>query len=295
MPNGTATYTHPHLSSYTGNNMPVVPAILGALGSIGSSLIGNRGRKRSEGRARNYNLKMWHKQNQYNHPLEQMKRLKDAGLNPNMIYGSSPGSATGNAGAVAPGKAPEYKFNNPAIPAFQSQNLQAQSNNMRSLSTLNDAKTLTELENADLKGTEAKVAKSNMINDILMRDNEAKRSTELYVQEMLKTKAMSNKKSGILARYAAETQKIIAEGNVAQSKVHIEALNAKLAKAGIRPTDPLSYRIFSLVTGVDLNDVEAVKQYFKDIGAEFNWRLGDPNYTPEWQGQYTPSDPTIDY
>tara|TARA_Y100000588_G_C14181912_1_gene894059 strand:+ start:756 stop:1589 length:834 start_codon:yes stop_codon:yes gene_type:complete len=269
-----------------------VPAAIGALGSIGSSLIGNRGRRKNERGARKFNLEMWHKQNKYNHPLEQMQRLRDAGLNPNMIYGSSPGSAVGNAGAVAPGKAPDYQFKNPAIPAFQSMNLQAQSDNMRSLSTLNDAKTLVELFNADIKGTEAQVAKANMINDILMRDNEAKRSTELYVQEMLKTKAMSNEKSGLLARYAAETQKIIAEGNVAQSKVHIEALNAKLAKAGIRPTDPLSYRIFSLVTGVDLNDVEAVKQYFKDIGADFNWKLGDPNWKPEWiDGNQYYSDP----
>lgn len=35
---------------------------------------------------------MWQKNNKYNSPVEQMKRLKAAGLNPNMIYGS--GSAS---------------------------------------------------------------------------------------------------------------------------------------------------------------------------------------------------------
>lgn len=33
-------------------------------------------------------LEYWHMQNQYNLPIEQMKRLKDAGLNPNLVYGT---------------------------------------------------------------------------------------------------------------------------------------------------------------------------------------------------------------
>jgi len=34
-----------------------------------------------------YNLEMWNMQNQYNSPDAQMQRYKDAGLNPNLIYG----------------------------------------------------------------------------------------------------------------------------------------------------------------------------------------------------------------
>ena len=46
-------------------------------------------------------------QNEYNTPANQMKRLQDAGLNPNLIYGS--GSAnTGIAGGVAPSKPAPY-------------------------------------------------------------------------------------------------------------------------------------------------------------------------------------------
>lgn len=33
-------------------------------------------------------LDYWHMQNQYNLPTEQMNRLKDAGLNPNLVYGT---------------------------------------------------------------------------------------------------------------------------------------------------------------------------------------------------------------
>lgn len=232
MPNGQATYSHPHLSTYTGNNMPFpVAAAIGAGGSILSSIIGNIGAKKRQRESDKYNRETWDRQNQYNHPLQQMERLKNAGLNPNMIYGNSPGSAVGNAGSQQhASKAAPYSMENPSIPGFQAGQLQAQTNNLKTLSTLNDAKTLTELEKANLTGTQAKVAKGNMINDILARDISVKKDTELYVQEQLKTKAMSNEKSGHIARYAAETQKAIAEGNVATSKTHVEALNAKLAK-----------------------------------------------------------------
>jgi len=40
-------------------------------------------------------LEMWHLQNQYNNPQSQMTRFKQAGLNPNLIYGQgSPGNAS---------------------------------------------------------------------------------------------------------------------------------------------------------------------------------------------------------
>lgn len=44
-------------------------------------------------------LEMWNKQNSYNSPSEQVKRLKEAGLNPNLLYGNGSASA-GNSAAV---------------------------------------------------------------------------------------------------------------------------------------------------------------------------------------------------
>lgn len=46
-----------------------------------------------------YNLDMWNKQNDYNSPAAQLQRYKDAGLNPNLIYGNGASSA-GNAAAI---------------------------------------------------------------------------------------------------------------------------------------------------------------------------------------------------
>jgi hypothetical protein len=60
-----------------------------------------------------FNLEMWNMQNQYNSPAAQMQRLKDAGLNPNMIYNNGSAS-TGNSSSppemVAAGRqVPDFK------------------------------------------------------------------------------------------------------------------------------------------------------------------------------------------
>lgn len=56
-------------------------------------------------------LEMWNKQNQYNTPQAQMQRIRAAGLNPNLVYGT--GSVSGNTGGTTPKyQAPtvDYKY-----------------------------------------------------------------------------------------------------------------------------------------------------------------------------------------
>lgn len=88
-------------------------AIVSGAGSLFSSLLGNSGNRKAQERANKMNIKFWEMQNAYNHPVEQMARLKQAGLNPNLIYGGSTGSASGMADKIAPAKAEPYSFNNP--------------------------------------------------------------------------------------------------------------------------------------------------------------------------------------
>lgn len=83
---------------------PQVAALLetGIQGLAGGSqgLFGWIGAKKEYKR----NIEAWHMQNAYNAPSAQMERLKEAGLNPALMYGGSPGQATGNASPV-----PEFK------------------------------------------------------------------------------------------------------------------------------------------------------------------------------------------
>lgn len=111
-------------------------------------------RRKLEREARQWNLDQWHRVNKYNHPTEQMARLTEAGLNPNLIYGSSPGSAVGNAGAVAPGQAPKFSLNNPMIPFMDARVKQAQSNNMTADTMLKGTQSLKTAVESGMKGRE---------------------------------------------------------------------------------------------------------------------------------------------
>lgn len=55
-------------------------------------------------------LEMWERANEYNNPANQMLRMKEAGLNPNMVYGS--GKVAGNTASQLPKyNAPKQDFN----------------------------------------------------------------------------------------------------------------------------------------------------------------------------------------
>ncbi len=97
------------------------PLVSGGLSLLGG-LLGNKSDRDSVSAANaanlrlaeyqySKNLEMWNKQNEYNKPINQMARLKEAGLNPNLVYGS--GSVAGNTTSSAP----EYKA--PNIQAYQ--------------------------------------------------------------------------------------------------------------------------------------------------------------------------------
>lgn len=100
--------------------MAVGAAIIGGLGSIVGSAIGAGAQRRANiqnmqlakyqnnwqtaenEKAYARSVEMWNMQNAYNAPTAQMSRLRQAGLNPNLVYGSG---VTGNSA----GSAPQYQ------------------------------------------------------------------------------------------------------------------------------------------------------------------------------------------
>jgi regulator of replication initiation timing len=65
-------------------------ALLGVSSSIFNSILGNSAHNKDRQEA----LDDWNRQNEYNSPKAQMQRYKDAGLNPQLIYGQgTPGNA----------------------------------------------------------------------------------------------------------------------------------------------------------------------------------------------------------
>lgn len=77
----------------------------GIVGNTASTLITNEYNRRQQERQNRWNLHLWDLQNQYNSPVEQMKRLEAAGLNPDMMYGGN-AQTVGNANSQAVGSNP---------------------------------------------------------------------------------------------------------------------------------------------------------------------------------------------
>ena len=153
----------------------------GLVGSLGSSLLGNRGAKRRQQLADQQNIKFWNMQNAYNTPKAQMGRLQDAGLNPNLIYGSN--ANTGTAGSVSPSKASPYNVQNPVPSAIQSALVGAQIRNLNSISDKNNAETL-------LKGTQnvKSTQEIKLLGEQLIQS--AVKSGQIKPQEQAKTKSL---------------------------------------------------------------------------------------------------------
>ena len=86
--------------------IPLVPLAIAGTGLLQSAanISSNRSSQNANMRLAKYqyakDVEMWNANNAYNTPKAQMDRLMDAGLNPNMVYGS--GTVAGNTSGSTP-------------------------------------------------------------------------------------------------------------------------------------------------------------------------------------------------
>lgn len=85
---------------------PLLGAAIGAAGSIAGNVIQNQQQDKRDAKARQFQMDLWNKANQYNSPANMMNRMTQAGLNPNLLAGqpvsgaaSVPQPATGSRSA----------------------------------------------------------------------------------------------------------------------------------------------------------------------------------------------------
>lgn len=156
------------------------PALITGLFGLGSSLLSNKGAMNRQQYADRQNIKFWEMQNAYNTPAQQMARLKKAGLNPALIYGSG-STQTGMAGAVAPSKPAPYNIKNP-VP-LQAMLLEAQTKNLESITTKNnlEAKERELLMDQKFQSLRMKVINQQITNSNL--DDKIKSSIKLVLSQ----------------------------------------------------------------------------------------------------------------
>lgn len=267
-------------------------AIINSAGEITSSVVGNATRKKAQERAQKANIEFWKMQNAYNTPTAQMARLKEAGLNPRFIYGTSGNQSVGNAGEIAPAKAPDVDFPNPFRDFANVQFRTAQTNN---LAAQNDV----DIQRAALLGVQSAAEGMKLNKDTL----EYKKAQELYntsvdaqkeilrqleiksigleLDNTFKDESLKNRLLDLY--YRVQNAKSILTG---QDRLNeLRRLEIELNRNGIQKGDPLWLRFL----GQHQGDVEKAINSFKDAfkangkgGAQISpwdyFKLYNPNF-----------------
>lgn len=246
-------------------------AIAGAVGSLAGSFIQNAGAANRQRRANRDNINFWNMQNEYNTPSAQMQRLKDAGLNPNLIYGTSPTSAVGNAGAISPAKAAPYKMDNPLLGMqlyadikqreAQTDNLKSQNTVIQQEAALKGMQTAKTAADASTSETESEVAKALKQNSIdfareSLRKIEAQR-LGVDLDNTFKDQSMKDRLKQI--HYQARTAKANLSGTELLNE--LRRLEVDLKKLGVERGDAWYFRILGRHFGEQINKtINQVKQ-----------------------------------
>lgn len=240
------------------------------LAGIASSVIGNLGnqisaaqqyryQKRLMEQQNQYNTQaattayarmqeMWNMENEYNLPTNQMARFKDAGLNPNLIYGQSNPSAgfsSAPSSSVSQGSAPQVRFDNPIdsiLKVFQLKNLSEQNEVLKAEARDKDAAALLKMQGitesesriARLKALTAKTSFDLRLGDALFDhtvQNMINRNN--YLEQLFRT----SKYQGSLSYWKSK-----------QARKEFEDYD----RYGIRPNDNFLFRaLMTLIDGAN--------------------------------------------
>lgn len=219
-------------------NPAVLAGLIGGIGSLGSSLLTNKGALRRQQYADRQNIAFWNMQNKYNHPVQQMERLRQAGLNPNLIYGSSVAGATGSAGSIAPSKASPYNINNPALAGMSTYQTSVQAKNI-------EAQTLKTL-------SEGKISKGSEQSLIEINRQKAEQMKAQTITDRATANVANATQKARIDKTVADLVLAQENGNIAEITKQIRQLDQQVKVKGFN-SDSVGY-ILSNVFGVDMRN-----------------------------------------
>lgn len=235
-------------------------------------------------------LEMWQKNNEYNSPENQMLRLKGAGLNPNLVYGT--GAVGNTSGQIPKYQSPqqEYNYKPPTnlpqtLSQFQDVQLrQAQIDNLKSQTANTNTRTVTEGLNAGLRQSQLQklgVDISTAQFDLSRRQalapsqqaivqNQARTSEAKLQQEITRVRMMNQEEQ------LNELRKKYQEANISGVQIQNEQRQADLLyakyrnqwmEAGITSSDNVFLRLMiraAKESGLTLEDLNPVNWFKKN-------------------------------
>lgn len=238
------------------------------------------------GLQRQHALEDWAMQNEYNHPSSQMARLREANLNPNMVYGNGTTTIAGPTRSSQPGswnpKAPQLNIDptNALTSYYDAQIKQAQVDNFRVQNTVltqeailkaaqtanttaSTAKTGVDTEASkfnlqlaqDLKATTLEAAKANLKKvetDTIVALDENERRAAMQAPSL--AKAAEEILNLRVQRAVNDTQRDHLREQIQNLRKDgtLKQLDIQLKRLGIQPTDALWQRALGRLLNADL-------------------------------------------
>lgn len=185
-------------------------------------------------KARDFALADWNRTNHYNSPAEQMKRFKDAGLNPNLIYGQS-----NTADAVTPYKANAYEEKAPQFDTSSVQSgIESYYDTRLKSQTIENAAVQNQMLQAQIDEIRARTA--NTLQSTLGQQFDLNYKSDLRATNIESTQAALKKIYAEIAGSQANTQFTLSENERKQalqaSSVEQAAANVLSTRMGIELT-----------------------------------------------------------
>ncbi len=266
-------------------------SLVGAISQIGANKKNRQFVERQNQINRDFTLDMWNRTNEYNSPVQQMARWKEAGLNPNLMYGQG---SSGNAQA-SPTPAQGTPKNEPidlsqfADMMFKRKqmqlsniNLQADTATKEGLQKVQESQVVNNLANAknhlaNAGKSEAEVGRINsllqyeMDNLGAVNKNLGLTADKIAVdiqnvqqqmaesgQRMRLSQAQIGKIAQDIASAKAQMNLWQMQGNESKARATQLELHNKLIKEGVNPQDPAWLRILG-------RNADSIIDYGKDM------------------------------
>ena len=171
-----------------------------------------------------WNLEQWNRENAYNSPLAQMYRLRQAGLNPDLMYGQG---TTGNSAG-----SPEMTSGAPSEPQDMSAMLSKRSFG-QTMQQILDREQQRRMNEAQIEAIKANTNKTNAETTGINLDNFVKNGTKEYMIQIAGVNVTNAQKSGQLtdAQRQAVYQGIEeSKQKIDESKATVDQIRAIISK-----------------------------------------------------------------
>lgn len=219
---------------------------------------------------------MWNKTNEYNHPVSQMQRFKDAGLNPHLMYGQGDNGNTSMPQAPKQ-EVPNYNFADAAMAYVSTKKQQTEIDNMQKAQEVMEADKI--LKSAQTQNTLSASAKT---------DQEVLQAGELFQTVKATADANLNSLNASIKKIGVETEAVVKQ--MAATDASIKLSQAQISKIS-QDVEESAQRIQVLKADQRFKDAETervrIENKFRNLGI-------NPNAPPIQKLLYETFKPMID-